>query len=148
MKNIKNNSHLNEDYNYVVTIALIFVLIIIRIVINNYEKQNIIIAWINFLSISYVLWRIYFRVNSILKERKDKSQVLKNQFKLFNHFSRTIICILIVFMGIYSLLLVLSKDFYPYGSCINDILSLFALLFSIEDEKITNKLIEHYRLIV
>lgn len=146
MKAQKNNLQSNEDYNFVVTIVLILILIIIRLSICNFSKQNIIIAWINFLSISYILWRIYFKVRFFLKSRKNKSQVLKNQYNSFNRFSCIIICSLIIFMVIYSLFLIFVKNFYPYGSCINDILSLFALLFSIEDEKITNKLIEHYRM--
>lgn len=148
MKNDKNISYIRDDYNYVVTIALIIVLAIIRIAINTYAKQNLVIAWINFLSISYILWRIYFKVNLFLKQRKNKSQVLNNQFKLFNRFSLIVIVLLVVFMIIYSILLIYFNTFYFYGSCINDILSLCALLFSIEDEKIISKLIEHYRLVV
>lgn len=148
MKNNRKNLSPNDDYNYVVTIVLIIVLIIIRISINTYSKQNLVIAWINFLSISYVLWRIYFKVNLFLKYRKNKSQVLESQYKLFNQFSLIIFTLLLLFMIIYSILLKCFTTFYPYGSCINDILSLCALLFSIEDEKIINKLIAHYRLVV
>lgn len=148
MKKHENIPLTRDDYNYVVTIALIFILIIIRVAIIKNTKQNIIIAWINFLSIFYILWRIYFKVNSFLKNRKNKSQVLANQFKLFNHFSLIIVLCLLIFMIVYSLLLILFDNIYLYGSCINDILSLCALLFSIEDEKITSKLIEHYRLVV
>lgn len=147
MKNATSSSHTNEDYNSVVVpIALISVLIIIRICINKYQKQNIIIAWVNFLSFAYILWRIYFRTHSVLKNRKGGSQVFKNQLRSFHRFSRIIIFILIIFMIIYSFALSLLSNFYPYGSCINDILSLLALLFSIEDEKITNKLINYYRM--
>lgn len=148
MKTNKNISINKDDYNYVVTIALIIVLIIIRIAINTYKKQNLVIAWINFLSISYVLWRIYFKVNLFLKERKNKSQILDNQFKIFNRFSLIVIILLLILMIIYSIMLMFYDNFYVYGSCINDILSLVALLFSIEDEKIIDKLIEHYRFVV
>lgn len=148
MKNYKNILQTDDDYNYVVTIVLIFVLIVFRIIINSNSKQNIFIAWINFLSIFYVLWRIYFNVSSKLKKRKDRSLVLKNQIKYFKKSAAFIIILILILMVVYSFLLAFIKSFYPYGSCINDILSLFALLFSIEDEKIINKLFNHYRLVI
>lgn len=146
MKQNSNSLYSSDEYNYIITLVLIAILIVIRIAINKYNKQNLIIAWINFLSIFYVLWRIYYRVNFTLKARKSKSQILTNQFNTFNKHARLFIVLLIILMVIYSCLLLFLKIFYQYGSCINDILSLCALLFSIEDEKIVNKIIEHYRL--
>lgn len=135
----------NEDYNSVITIILIITLIIIRILINSYNRQIIVIAWVNFFSMFYILWRIYYQINISLLNRKEKSILFKRQYNRFKHFSISIIIILLLIMTLYSLLLHANSNFYEKGGCINDIVSLFALLFSIEDEKIIRKMIEHYR---
>lgn len=139
------NQNTTENYNSIITLFFIIILIIIRIAINNYQKQNIVVAWINFISIFYVLWRIHHQINHFFKERIKNSIVLENQYKRFKNFSNIIIFILFTLMIIYTLVLVYSNKFYLFGSCINDILSLCALLFSIEDETVINKIIEHYR---
>lgn len=142
---MENHDNSNDDYNSIITIGFILSLIIVRIFINSYSKQNIIIALINFFSMFYVLWRIYFRINAFLKNRCDKTILFKNQHKRFNRHFRFMIVLLLIFISIYITCLILVETFYPFGSCINDILSLLALLFSIEDEKIVNKAIEYYK---
>lgn len=142
----KNHLHIkNENYNSVITIILIIILIIVRIFINNYEKQNIVIAWVNFISMFYILWRIYYQINSSLFSRKEKNILFKKQYKNFKQFSILFFIILLLIMIVYSFFLVVCKDFYEIGACINDIVSLCALLFSIEDEKVITKITEHYR---
>lgn len=145
MNKTDHNPKENDNYNSIITIVFISILVIIRISINNYKKQNIIIAWINFFSMFYVLWRIYYQVNAFLKGRVTKSVVLKRQYKRFKNFYIFIICALFSLMLVYSYILLVLDTFYQFGGCINDILSLFALLFSIEDEKIVDKAISHYR---
>lgn len=140
--NEENNSN---DYNSIITIVLISLLIIIRISITSYQKQNIIIAWINFFSIFYVMWRIYFRVNIFLKSRVHKSIIFKRQHHCFKITCFIFIIVLLLLMIIYSFLMKYFNDLYEFGSCINDIISLFALLLSIEDEKIIKGINEYYR---
>ena len=74
-----NNNEKSSDYNYVITILFIIALIVIRIFVNTYRFQNVIIAWVNFISMFYVLWRIYFQINIFLKTRISKSVLFKNQ---------------------------------------------------------------------
>ena len=76
-----NNNEKSSDYNYVITILFIIALIVIRIFVNTYRFQNVIIAWVNFISMFYVLWRIYFQINIFLKTRISKSVLFKNQYK-------------------------------------------------------------------
>lgn len=135
----------DADYNSIVTLFFILALISLRIFINNYKQQNIVIAWINFFSIFYVLWRIYFQINSFLKQRIKKTALFIKQFKRFHKFCIFMLLFLLVVMGVYTLLLIKIEEFYTIGGCINDIISLFALLFSIEDEKIISVLKKHYR---
>ena len=138
--NEKNNEK-SSDYNYIITILFIIALIIIRIFVNTYKFQNIVIAWVNFISMFYILWRIYFQVEKFLKTRTSKSILFKNQYKKFIQFALIIIIVLFFIMLFYSIGLFISESFYILGGCINDIISLCALLFSIEDEKIINTLI-------
>lgn len=141
-----NNLNKKEgSYNSIITLILIAVLITIRIFINNYSKQNIVIAFINFFSMFYVLWRIYYSVNKVLLSRIEKNSLFKKQHSRYKHFALIVLLILIITIGTYIIMLFTNSDFYSVGGCINDIISLCALLFSIEDENITNLLIEHYR---
>lgn len=144
---MENNNQKKKEgsYNSIVTIVLIVVLIAVRLFINNYPRQNIVIAWINFFSMFYVLWRIYYQVNTVLLSRNAKNNLFKRQYKSFKRFSLAILLILAIAMCLYTVMLFGNARFYLIGSCINDILSLCALLFSIEDETITNSLIQHYR---
>ncbi len=142
--NEKNNEK-SSDYNYIITILFIIALIIIRIFVNTYKFQNIVIAWVNFISMFYILWRIYFQVEKFLKTRTSKSILFKNQYKKFIQFALIIIIVLFFIMLFYSIGLFISESFYILGGCINDIISLCALLFSIEDEKIINTLINYYK---
>lgn len=135
----------NENYNSVITIILIIILIIVRIFINDYDKQTIIIAWVNFISMFYILWRIHYQIYSSLLSRKEKSILFQKQYKNFKKFSTLVFIVLLLVMMLYSFFLGVNDDFYEIGGCINDIVSLCALLFSIEDEKIAGKLYEHYR---
>lgn len=143
MNDSENNNA--KDYNSIVTVILIISLIIVRISIFDNQKQNVIIAWINFISIFYVLWRIYYQINNFLKIRTGKITLFKEQHRKFKNCSIFLLCILIFIMIIYSMALYFNESFYLIGNCINDILSLFALLFSIEDERIIDYLQEHYR---
>ncbi len=140
-----NNNEKSSDYNYVITILFIIALIVIRIFVNTYRFQNVIIAWVNFISMFYVLWRIYFQINIFLKTRISKSVLFKNQYKKFKRFALILICSLFFVMLSYSFGLIICQSFYLLGGCINDIISLCALLFSIEDEKIINTVINYYK---
>lgn len=142
---MSNIEHPKNTYNSIVTLVLISCLIVIRILSNNYLKQNIIIAWINFFSMFYVLWRIRYQVSIFLKKR-NQSIILKNQYKFFKKISSFIGIIIFSLMIVYSVMLYFSDNLYSISGCINDIISLFALLFSIEDEKIVFILIEYFRL--
>lgn len=144
MNKHKNFQEIDENYNHVVTIALIFLLIIVRLSICKYERQNVIIAWVNFFSLFYVLWRIHFQINKKLKCR-DRSVILKNQFKRFQHCSLIIVFLLFITMIVYSIIIYSCENIYNISGCINDIMSLFALLCSIEDEKIIRKVFDYYR---
>lgn len=69
----------------------------------------------------------------------------QNQYKKFRRFALVIICSLFFVMLSYSFGLIINESFYLLGGCINDIISLCALLFSIEDEKMVNTLINYYK---
>lgn len=139
------NKNKDGSYNSIVTIVLIVVLIVVRIYVNNHSRQNIVIAWINFFSMFYVLWRIYYQVNTILLSRNEKNKLFRKQYKSYKRLSLVTLLILSIIMFVYTTVLFISPKFYIMSSCINDILSLCALLFSIEDEKIINLLVNHYR---
>lgn len=143
---MNNSNNTKDEYNSIVTVVFIFFLIVTRICINSYQKQNIVIACINFFSMFYVLWRIYYRINSYLKNRRKKSSIFKDQHNKFIKLFRLVVLILFILIVSYILCLIFIKPFYSLGSCINDIISLLALLFSIEDEKIVKTIIEYYRL--
>lgn len=143
---MNNSDDSKDEYNSIVTVVFIFFLIATRICINSNQKQNMIIACINFFSMFYVLWRIYYRINSYLKNRRNKSSIFKDQHDKFKKFFCVITLVLITLIVSYILCLYFIEPFYPLGSCINDIISLLDLLFSIEDEKIVKTIIEYYRL--
>ena len=135
----------NKGYNSIVTIFFIIVLICVRISIHNYEKQNVVIAWINFVSMFYVLWRIYYQINQFLQQRNKKTLLFKNQHKRFIKFCICVLLALTILMALYTIAMIKCSNFYLIGGCVNDVISLCALLFSIEDEKIVNTLKEHYK---
>lgn len=134
-----------QEYNSIVTVLFIVSLVIVRIAINQYKYLNIAVAWVNFMGMLYTSWRIYYQVKAALMPRAKESSLFKNQLKSFRRSSARLFCLAIILMLSYSFLLTRSSSLYSAGGCINDIISLWTLLLSIEDGKIATKLTEYYR---
>lgn len=127
-----------------ITLALCGFMFAFRVYSEGDPNQNLIVFLINFVALGYVFNIIIGNVYSELKGRCEKSQFCKKQFGLFKSRKNCFWAGLVVVALCYIFLAYKFNFINTVGGIVNDAMSIVALGFSIEDQRIKERLLEHY----
>lgn len=137
---MKMNKEMDQDNNWISTLALVVAFVVIRLVANTPMYA----AWINFFSVILVLGVINKKIQKELNSRNDAVKVFEKQKVCYAKTKNTILIFLIIGIAIYSVIIHLSDYIAANSSVINDIISFVSIGISIEDDFIVKKITKYY----
>lgn len=126
----------NKNSNWVVTLFLICVLILVRFLAEFNGITNCIVCVINLFALIYVIYCIYSALKSEIGKNKESNKIYMLRYNVLNSYMKIIIMAIFFGGAIYILLMCLFKKVNEFGSCINDMIAIVSLGLSIEDDSI------------